>query len=94
MNLVLEIGCLSLTHKLAAADSIHTELGIICRNITRLLRETGNGAWQYAPREGNMAAHLMAHVKTRWTEREVWYDRPPLIIVDQIELDDVAATSG
>ncbi|CAI0412829.1 unnamed protein product, partial [Linum tenue] len=75
------------------ADDIHTEIGVVCRNIRRLLRETGNGTWQYVPREGNMAAHIMAHTETRWNEREVWLDRPPMILVDQLILDNVAVTS-
>ncbi|CAI0561002.1 unnamed protein product [Linum tenue] len=75
-NLVLETDCLTLTHKLAMADDIHAEIGVVCRNIRKLLRETGNGTWQYVPREGNMAAHIMAHTETRWNEREVWLDRP------------------
>ncbi|CAL1382138.1 unnamed protein product [Linum trigynum] len=90
-----EVGtdCLSLTHKLAVAENIHTEIGVIFRNILRLLQDVGNGVWQYAPREGNMAAHIMAHTETRWNEREVWIDRPPMILVDQIMLDNVTADS-
>ncbi|CAI0435220.1 unnamed protein product [Linum tenue] len=91
-NVILETDCQTLTSKLAAAGSIHTEVGIICRNIRKLLGEMGQGSWQFSPREGNKAAHIMCHSETRWNESMIWFDRPPMFLVDQIESDNVTAT--
>ncbi|CAI0458261.1 unnamed protein product [Linum tenue] len=53
----------------------------------------GQGSWQYSPREGNKAAHIMSHSETRWNESMIWFDRPPMFLVDQIVLDNVTTTS-
>ncbi|CAI0445712.1 unnamed protein product [Linum tenue] len=57
------------------------------------MKMTGNGSWQHCPRSGNVAAHMLAHSKMRWNEREVWIDRPPVFIIDQLQLDCVTASS-
>ncbi|CAI0428531.1 unnamed protein product [Linum tenue] len=90
-NLILETDCQTLTAKLAMAENIHTEIGIVCRNILKMLRETGHSSWRYWSREGNKAAHIMSHSETRWNESMVWLDRPPIFLVDQILLDNVTA---
>ncbi|CAI0460771.1 unnamed protein product [Linum tenue] len=58
-----------------------------------LLDEMGQVSWQYSPREGNKAAHIMSHSETRWKESVIWFDIPPIFLVDQIVLDNVTATS-
>ncbi|CAI0461851.1 unnamed protein product [Linum tenue] len=58
-----------------------------------MMRELGGGNYKHIKREANEVAHKMAHSMTNWEERQVWLDRPPVFIVDQIKLDDVAATS-
>ncbi|CAI0467202.1 unnamed protein product [Linum tenue] len=49
----------------------------------------GSGSWMFTPREGNMAAHIMAHSTTSWNDQIVWLDNPPTFLVDQLELDNV-----
>ncbi|CAI0436937.1 unnamed protein product [Linum tenue] len=89
-SLLLEVDCLPLVEKLRHPDSIHTELGVISRRIINLLQETSSGRVDimHARREANNAAHIMAHSETRWDSREVWIDRPPIFLVDQLILDD------
>ncbi|CAL1389675.1 unnamed protein product [Linum trigynum] len=62
---VLETDSLTLKSRRSEAGSNQTELGILCRNITSILGEIGNGAWCFTPREGNMVAHIMTHLETR-----------------------------
>ncbi|CAI0384948.1 unnamed protein product [Linum tenue] len=54
----------------------------------------GSGSWIFTPREGNMAAHIMAHSATDWNDQIVWLDSPPTFLVDQLELDNVASVSA
>ncbi|CAL1386824.1 unnamed protein product [Linum trigynum] len=89
MNPLLEMDCLNLVTDITQAERIRTEKGVICRNIRRLIGQMGEVSWQYAPREANVAAHIMAHVETIWNERSVWVDRPPIILLDQLNLDNV-----
>ncbi|CAI0464675.1 unnamed protein product [Linum tenue] len=71
------------------SSEIQTELGVICRNIRKLLEETGGGTLQYVSRKANKAAHIMAHTNILWDIADVWFDRPPLNLIDQLKLDDV-----
>ncbi|CAI0550533.1 unnamed protein product [Linum tenue] len=48
-----------------------------------------DGTWQHCPRTANNAADLMARSETRWNERCVWVDSPPIFLVDQLKLDAV-----
>ncbi|CAI0402249.1 unnamed protein product [Linum tenue] len=77
---LLELDSLTVIKYIREAGNIHTELGIICRNIQRLL-------------ETNKAAHIMEHSNTRWGEAEVWFDRPLILLIDQLSIDNVTASS-
>ncbi|CAL1368219.1 unnamed protein product [Linum trigynum] len=90
---VLETDCLTLVGKLSTAREVHTEVGVICRSICKLMEEIGGGEWRHVSRMANEAAHKMAHVNTRWNEAEVWFDRPPMCLLDQLKLDDVTVSS-
>ncbi|CAI0476924.1 unnamed protein product [Linum tenue] len=94
MNLVIEVDSLGLVSKIQAAEVINSEIGVICRSIRRLLEESGTGTWQHVGRDGNNAAHIMAHTETRWNECIVWMDNPPFFLVDQLQLDNVTANTG
>ncbi|CAI0513911.1 unnamed protein product, partial [Linum tenue] len=88
-NLVLEVDCLSLIHKLKVAETLQTEIETICRSIRRLLVESGTRIWQHVKRNQNVAAHVMAHSETNWDSSLVWVDRPPIFFIDQLRLDAV-----
>ncbi|CAI0390384.1 unnamed protein product [Linum tenue] len=84
--------CLQLVRLLTEQSYSRSELGVVCRNIRRLV-EDRRGSFSHTYKEANEAAHIMAHARTRWDERIVWLDRPPIYLVDRIKLDDVAANS-
>ncbi|CAI0383231.1 unnamed protein product [Linum tenue] len=86
---IMEVDCVNVVAGVRRAAGIQTELGVICRNISKLLEETGGGTIQHVSRKANEAAHIMAHVRTLWDRAEVWFDRPPLILLDQLKIDDV-----
>ncbi|CAI0406260.1 unnamed protein product [Linum tenue] len=65
-----------------------TEVGVVCRSIWRRLTQL-NGQCRHIPREANGAAHIMARALTPWGERVVWFDTPPICLIDQLQLDDV-----
>ncbi|CAI0406611.1 unnamed protein product, partial [Linum tenue] len=77
----------TLVQKIDKASSIRTETGIVCRSIRSKLEVLNNGCWKFIQREGNAAAHIMAHRKTRWNETMVWWDTPPDFLADQLLLD-------
>ncbi|CAI0448465.1 unnamed protein product [Linum tenue] len=52
----------------------------------------GDGGYRHVYRSANAATHIMAHMKTRWNETEIWFDRPPMSVIDQLELDSVMAS--
>ncbi|CAI0428684.1 unnamed protein product [Linum tenue] len=89
---ILEMDCETIRKRICDANSDQTELGVICRNIKRLLQELGDGGCRHVYRTANAAAHIMAHTRTRWNETEIWFDRPPMNVIDQLELDSVMAT--
>ncbi|CAL1378187.1 unnamed protein product [Linum trigynum] len=68
MNPSLETDCLNLVVDITQAERSRIEKEIVWRNIRRLLEQLGETSWQQAPREANVAAHTMAHVKTIWNE--------------------------
>ncbi|CAI0381072.1 unnamed protein product [Linum tenue] len=59
--------------------------------MSKYLRDTGseNDRISHVKRTTNSAAHIMAHSKTNWESREVWIDRLPIFLVDQLVLDNV-----
>ncbi|CAI0552116.1 unnamed protein product [Linum tenue] len=67
------------------------ETGVLCRSISLYVKSSGAGRWQHICREANIAAHVMAHVETRWDERMVWIDDPPTCLIYQLQLDNVTA---
>ncbi|CAI0493327.1 unnamed protein product [Linum tenue] len=73
------------------AEEVETELGIVCREVRKRLESIG-GIMRHVCRDPNAAAHIMAHSKTRWDEAEVWFDRPPIFLVDQLSLDNVTTS--
>ncbi|CAI0465151.1 unnamed protein product [Linum tenue] len=91
-RVVLEVDSLCLVRHMQEEGEPISEMGIICRNIKKLLRRPGSaeGAISHIRREANQAAHIMAHSKTNWEMREVWLDRAPVFLLDQLRLDDVA----
>ncbi|CAI0404812.1 unnamed protein product [Linum tenue] len=84
--------CEAVLNGIRDADRDWTEFGLVCRSIKRILGEIGGGEIKHVYRTANAAAHIMAHVKTRWDEVEVWIDRPPMVLLDQLELDNVMAS--
>ncbi|CAI0422062.1 unnamed protein product [Linum tenue] len=86
---ILELDCLTVVKSIREAETIHTELGTICQSIRRLLDSIPGGSIEHVSRKANEAAHIMAHSETRWNMAEVWFDRPPIFLVDQLRLDDV-----
>ncbi|CAL1389644.1 unnamed protein product [Linum trigynum] len=91
-NPIMATDCLQLVHLLTETSSSRSEVGVLCRNIRRLVDER-QGSFSHVYREANEAAHILAHARTRWDERVVWLDRPPICIVDQVSMDNVAADS-
>ncbi|CAI0465203.1 unnamed protein product [Linum tenue] len=68
-NLILESDCLSLIQKLNSQIRIETEVGVVIRNIKRMMMYLGADSYKYIKREANGAAHMMAHSMTIWDER-------------------------
>ncbi|CAI0467360.1 unnamed protein product [Linum tenue] len=95
-NLMLEVDCLTLVEKLAKLEEVHTEIGLIGRSITNYLGGEAmiEGCIRHVRRGANNAAHIMTHSKTHWDSREVWLERPPIYLVDQLKLDDVTSISS
>ncbi|CAI0453651.1 unnamed protein product [Linum tenue] len=91
-DVVLESDCLTLIQKMHHPEEQHDEVGVLCRSIRRLLFASGQGGWKHISREANEAAHLMAHTETRWNERVVWVDQPPVFLIDQLLQDNVTAS--
>ncbi|CAI0449047.1 unnamed protein product [Linum tenue] len=83
--------CLPLVERIRGGEEDYTETGIICRRIVELLQASGSSkaSIEHVRRTANNAAHIMAHSETHWECREVWIDRPPIFLVDQLLLDDV-----
>ncbi|CAI0464803.1 unnamed protein product [Linum tenue] len=46
-----------------------------------------NGTWHHIRREANMAARIMAHAEKKWNECVVWLDRPPVYLIDRLQMD-------
>ncbi|CAI0389358.1 unnamed protein product [Linum tenue] len=90
-KVVLESDCQVVIHKLQAAHEIQDEVGVICRNVKRLLQGTGECRWHHICREANEAAHVMAHAMSSWNETMIWFDSPPGFLFNQLQLDDVTA---
>ncbi|CAI0419073.1 unnamed protein product [Linum tenue] len=86
---VLETDCLSVVNCVRNAANDQTEFGVVCWSIHRLLEETGDGECKHVSRTANEAAHIMAHLDTNWNVSEVWFDRPPICLLNQLELDSV-----
>ncbi|CAL1410544.1 unnamed protein product [Linum trigynum] len=91
---IVETDCQVVVNRMAAPERVQTELGTILRNIKRLATETGGGQVQHVSRKANEAAHIMAHTKARWDIADVWFDRPPLNLLDQLASDDVTSLSS
>ncbi|CAI0392555.1 unnamed protein product [Linum tenue] len=89
----VESDCLTVVNRIREARVNYTELGTIVLNIRKLLQGEEAGRVQHTRRNANKAAHIMAHMDTRWDETEVWFDRPPISILDLLKLDDVRLTS-
>ncbi|CAI0393623.1 unnamed protein product [Linum tenue] len=90
-KLIIEVDSLTLVEKFAKAAEVDNEVGLICINLSKYLRDTGseNDRISHVKRMANNSAHIMAHSKTNWESREVWIDRPPIFLVDQLVLDNV-----
>ncbi|CAI0546892.1 unnamed protein product [Linum tenue] len=56
--------------------------------------ELGGGSWRHVKRQGNRAAHVMAHCEMSWDSPVVWIDSPPNFLVNQLILDNVTISSG
>ncbi|CAI0391186.1 unnamed protein product [Linum tenue] len=54
-----------------------------------LMGRMGETSWRHVIRNGNAAAHIMAHSNTRVDARSVWLDMPPVFLIDQLALDNV-----
>ncbi|CAI0559041.1 unnamed protein product [Linum tenue] len=52
--------------KVEVAETIHTEIGVVCHNIQNMLREFEGGTWRHVRRDANEASHIVAHMKARW----------------------------
>ncbi|CAI0475332.1 unnamed protein product [Linum tenue] len=87
--LVLETDCLSVVNCVSNAANDQTEFGVVCRSIHRLLEETGDGECKHVSWTANKATHIMAHLDMNWNVVEVLFDRPPICLLDQLELDSV-----
>ncbi|CAI0383139.1 unnamed protein product [Linum tenue] len=74
---------------LDAAQSVQSEVGVVFQNIRHYLEGMGQGSWTHYLRLDNYAAHIIAHSETRWDERVVWLDRPPIFVIDQLVKDNV-----
>ncbi|CAI0424872.1 unnamed protein product [Linum tenue] len=83
---------MNLVKSLNGAHEVQTEVGVVCRKIRKLLLEAGGGDWKYANRKANEAAHVMAHTRTSWDETVIWFDRPPVFLINQLQLDDVTVS--
>ncbi|CAI0415407.1 unnamed protein product [Linum tenue] len=88
-NVIVETDSLETTTKLAEADCIQSEIGVICRNVRRLLGSTGETSWRHVRRTGNEAAHIMTHSDARVYVHSVWHDRPPIFLIDELAMDNV-----
>ncbi|CAL1352428.1 unnamed protein product [Linum trigynum] len=88
-RLVLESDCQTLVLRLQNSMEDVTDMGIICGSIQRGIRNMGEVRVTHIGREANVAAHLMAQVNARWDERQVWFDTPPLMLLNQLLLDNV-----
>ncbi|CAI0474306.1 unnamed protein product [Linum tenue] len=77
--------------KLNCAQEDQSDIGVICRSIKRSLGRNDGANWRHIPREANGAAHMITRNYTRLDERMVWLDEPPVCLLDQLKLDDVAA---
>ncbi|CAI0546106.1 unnamed protein product [Linum tenue] len=91
VRISLEVDSLNLVRHLQKEDEAISELGVICRSILQKLKQPGGsgGIISHVRRETNNAAHIMAHSESRWDMREVWLDRAPIFLLDQLRLDDV-----
>ncbi|CAL1362199.1 unnamed protein product [Linum trigynum] len=89
----LEVDCMNLVKSLIVEHKIQTEVGVVCRKIRKVLLEAGGVDWKYASRKANEAAHVMDHTRTSWDEVVIWFDRPPVFLLDQLQLDDVTVFS-
>ncbi|CAL1411892.1 unnamed protein product [Linum trigynum] len=69
------------------------EIGRICTSIRQKLAAGHNRSIQHVKRTANSAAHLMTECETHWNSPVVWVDRPPMILIDQLRLDDVPTIS-
>ncbi|CAL1368489.1 unnamed protein product [Linum trigynum] len=86
---MVESDCLTVVNSTNGTVEVETEVGIVYRNIKNLLGEFENGSLRHVSRKANEAAHIMAHTMTRWNRAEVWFDRPPLNLLDQLVIDNV-----
>ncbi|CAL1360132.1 unnamed protein product [Linum trigynum] len=92
-NAKLESNCQSLIHKIGNPEVVRNEIGILCISIRRALKQTGDGRWQHTPREANGAAHVTAHAEGIGEDRVIWLDTPPSFLINQLQLDNVTASS-
>ncbi|CAL1371746.1 unnamed protein product [Linum trigynum] len=82
--LLLESDCQSVIQKLNRREATEMEVGMICDEIREFANGGGNVEWRFWKREGNACAHKMARLKCRVDETEIWFSRPPVILVPLI----------
>ncbi|CAL1360251.1 unnamed protein product [Linum trigynum] len=70
---ILEMDCKAVLNRIREVNRDQTKLEVICRNIKRLLEDLGDGGCRLIYRTANEAAHIMAHLKTRWNKTGIWF---------------------
>ncbi|CAL1359509.1 unnamed protein product [Linum trigynum] len=89
MNTILESDCLTLINWLQQAN----RGGYGGKKYSAHAGGNGNGTWNHVRRTANEAAHLMSRSATRDLEAIVWLDRPPVFLIDQLQHDNVTAST-
>ncbi|CAL1360124.1 unnamed protein product [Linum trigynum] len=93
MDIEMDVDCLIVVHRLQNPNATKDEVTVVCRNTCRQLEMMRVKAIRHISRDANKGAHLMAHVETRWNEPVIWVERPPVYLVDQLQLDNVTAVT-
>ncbi|CAN1222090.1 Putative ribonuclease H protein At1g65750, partial [Linum grandiflorum] len=88
-KVIVESDSLVVIQGLQEVNDDVTELGNYYKSIRRLMSGFDHGSWRFCRREANMAAHIMAHSNAHWNHKLVCEGRPPIFLIDQLQLDNI-----
>ncbi|CAL1360945.1 unnamed protein product [Linum trigynum] len=91
-SMLLESDCQTLIQKLNRRETTDMEVAMICDEIREAAEENDIFGWRFWKREGNECAHVMARLRGRAEETEVWIDRPPVCLVTLLSKESDVVT--